>query len=83
MTQTDEQQECRALLREKYLNVLEHMADKQIDIATYQGAHVNGLLRSIDYETTNLHVHNLNTPIGCVPEALIRTSDVLNIKFEI
>jgi gem associated protein 7 len=82
MTEITEQ-EYRAFLRERYLKALEYMANKHIDIVTYQGANVNGLLRSIDYETTNLHVQNLNTPIGCVPEALVRTSDILYIKFEI
>ena len=75
--------EYRALLREKYLRMLERMDNKPVEIATYQGARVNGILRSIDYETTNVHVHNLNTPIGCLPEALVRASDILTIKFSI
>ena len=80
--ETSEQQ-CRAILREKYLKVLEFMENKEIEIATYQGASVSGIFRSTDYETTNIHVTNLKTPIGCVPEALIRTSDILSIKFRI
>jgi len=65
------------------LQALEYLANKHIDIVTYQRAKVIGLLRSINYETTNLHVQNLNAPFGFVPEALVRTSDILYIKFEI
>lgn len=75
--------ECRALLREKYLKVLEYMENKPIEISTYQGANVTGVLRSVDYETFNLHIKDLKTPIGCLPEALIRTSDALTVKFSI
>ena len=84
MQQIDtEEQTCRAILREKYLKVLEFMENKPIEIATYQGANVSGTLRSIDYETTNIHVNNLLTPIGCMSEALIRSSDIIKINVKI
>jgi gem associated protein 7 len=77
------QQQDRSILRERFLRVLEYMENKPIEIETFQGTTVTGNFRSIDYDITNVHINNLMTPIGCVPEALIRVSDVVTIKFEI
>jgi gem associated protein 7 len=77
------QQNDRSILRERFLRVLEYMENKPIEIETYQGSTVTGNFRSIDYDITNMHINNLMTPIGCVPEALIRISDVVTVKFEI
>jgi gem associated protein 7 len=76
-------QKNRTELRKRFLNVIEFMENKPIQIETFQGATVNGVFRSADYEFTNLHLHTLSTPIGSVPEALVRTSDVVTIKFSI
>lgn len=82
MTQEMKQNE-RAILREKFLRMFKYLQDKEssIEISTYQGANVNGTFRSIDYDISNLHVKNLKTPIGFVPEALLRTSDIVYFKF--
>lgn len=74
-------QDERALMRERFLNVLKFMENRNVEIETYKGARINGEFRSTDYNFSNFHVHNLNTPIGIVPEALIRSSDVVSIKF--
>lgn len=77
------EQQQRTILRGRFLDVVESMeASKQIEIATYEGATVTGKFRSIDYDISNVHVSSLSTPIGCIPEALVRTSDILAIKFE-
>jgi len=76
-------QHDRSILRERFLRVLESMENKPIEIETFQGSTVSGCFRSIDYDITNIHINNLMTPIGCVPEALIRVSDVVTVKFEI
>ncbi len=78
-----QQQRDRTKLRERFLKVLNFMEDKQILIETFQGSNVNGVFRSIDYDITNIHVKNLVTPIGCVPEALVRINDVITVSFEI
>ena len=73
----------RAILRERFLKVLGYMENKQVEIETFQGSRVSGIFRSMDFDISNMHIKNLMTPIGCVPEALLRTSDVVSIKFEI
>ena len=76
-------QEQRALLRSRFLRMLNYMENKKMTIETYQGASVFGNFRSIDYDITNIHVSNLETPIGLMPEAIVRYSDILKIKFQI
>jgi gem associated protein 7 len=74
-------QSQRAELRSRFLQVLKCMEDKNLTIDTYQGATVQCKFRSIDYDINNMHVSNLQTPIGTMPEALLRYSDLLSIKF--
>lgn len=73
----------RAELRRRFLRVLDCMEDKQIEIETYRGATVTGTFRSIDYDISRVHVGSLSSPIGCIPEALVRTSDIVKINFDI
>ena len=77
------EQHQRAVLRERFLDVIDCMENKPIKIDSYQGATVTGNFRSVDYDISNIHVNSLLTPIGCIPEALVRTSDIVTIKFRI
>ncbi len=81
--ETEEKQMQRAILRERFLRMLKSMEGKQLSIETYQGACVHAKFRSIDYDITNVHVSNLQTPIGLMPEALVRYSDIVSIKFSL
>ena len=78
-----QQQKDRTKLRERFLKVLNFMENKKILIETFQGSNVNGVFRSIDYDITSIHVKNLETPIGCVPEALVRVNDVITVSFDL
>jgi gem associated protein 7 len=77
----EEKKMQRAILRERFLRMLKSMENKELTIETYQGACVQGKFRSIDYDIANVHVSDLQTPIGIMPEALIRYTDILSIKF--
>lgn len=76
-------QNQRAILREKFLKMLKQMENKKLTIQTYNGACVNGTFRSCDYDILNVHVSNLHTPIGTVPEALVRVNDIVFMKFSL
>ena len=76
----ESEQYKRTQRRLKFLSLVEWLENKQVVMETYKGADVNGVFRSADYEFANIHVHSLNTPIGLVPEAIIRTSDIVSIK---
>ena len=78
-----EEQKNRAILRERFLRMLNYMENKTLEIDTYNGAKVSGSFRSIDYDIANMHLNNLMTPIGCVPEAIVRISDIITFKFYI
>ena len=75
------EQQKRAILRERFLKVLTYMENKVLEIDTYRGATVSGTFRSIDYDIENMHLNNLITPIGIMQEAILRTSDIEKFKF--
>lgn len=82
-SEKEAEREKRALLRLQFLNVLKYMENHKVEIQTYRGASVSGVFRSTDYNLTNIHINNLNTPIGVVPEALIRASDIVYIHLNL
>jgi hypothetical protein len=73
----------RAILRERFLGMLKWLKNKPIKFEMYEGATVKGNLRSVDYDILNIHVNNLETPIGLVSEALLRTNDIVCFHFNI
>ena len=79
----NKEQQNRAILRERFLRMLNYMENKTLEVDTYNGAKVSGNFRSIDFDISNMHLHNLMTPIGCVPEAILRTSDIVKFKFSV
>ena len=78
------QQMERAVLRQRFLSMLSALSeDQQLQIRMYEGASVTAKDRSIDNDILNLHVHDLQTPIGVVPEALLRINDISSIEFTV
>ena len=78
---SDEQQQ-RSMMRERFLRMLSSMENRELIIQMYQNAAtVTGTYRSVDNDMLNLHVHSLRTPIGLVPEALLRINDISFIEF--
>ena len=73
------EQESRAFLRERFLRALFAVSNKPCTFRMYEKTVVTGTFRSTDIETTTFQVSNLVTPMGVLPEALIRASDVLTI----
>jgi hypothetical protein len=74
-------QNQRAIERLRFLKMLKWLQNKTLKFSMFQGAQVEAQLRSIDYDILNIHVHTLQTPIGCVPEALLRFNDINFIKY--
>ncbi|CAB4022151.1 Hypothetical predicted protein [Paramuricea clavata] len=72
-------QYSRAFLRERFLRALFAVSNKPSTFRMYEKTVVCATFRSTDIETTAFQVSNLVTPMGVLPEALIRTSDVLTI----
>ncbi len=75
----DNIQQSRAFLRERFLRALFAVSNKPCTFRMYEKTVVNATFRSTDIETTAFQVSNLVTPMGVLPEALIRASDVLTV----
>lgn len=82
MSEDSKEQIENAILRERFLRMLNSMENKSIQIQMHQGANVNAKFRSIDYDIVSMHVFDLHTPIGIVPEALLRINDIAKIEFD-
>ena len=74
---SNEESSQRFILRERFLRVLSQLEGEMVRLETYNGATVKGKARSFDHQFSNIHLDNLETPIGCVPRALVRTSDLV------
>ena len=80
-------QEKRAQLRSRFLNVLEYLKTKQQTISPIElDFHRESSLTathclSIDSTFSQILVQDLQTHIGRLPTALIRTSDLTSITF--
>ena len=75
-------QESRSFLRERFLRALFAVSNKPCTFSMYERTKVEGTFRSTDIETTAFQVSNLVTPMGILPEAIIRASDVLTITVD-
>lgn len=82
-----EEQYQRTFLRERFLNMFKYLSnknsEKQIQFYMFQGACVTAKFKSIDYDILNVHVKDLQTPIGSVPQALLRYNDIVSFNFKI
>ena len=84
INQQQQEQEQRAVLRQRFLAMFSAIGEDQLlRIQMYEGALVTAKYRSIDNDILNLHVHDLQTPIGTVPEALLRINDISSIEFSV
>lgn len=75
-------QESRSFLRERFLRALFAVSNKPCTFSMYERTKVEATFRSTDIETTSFQVSNLVTPMGVLPEALVRASDVLTITVD-
>ena len=76
-------QASRSFLRERFLRALLAISNKPCTMTLYERTKVEATFRSTDMETTTFQVSNLVTPMGVLPEALIRASDVLTITVDL
>ncbi|KAK6186799.1 hypothetical protein SNE40_006070 [Patella caerulea] len=75
-------QDQRTLLREKFLRMLGSLNGKTAQIAMYEKALVQGILGPADVDFHHFQVCELKTPMGVLPDAILRTSDMISIKIE-
>ncbi|XP_076686483.1 gem-associated protein 7 [Andrena cerasifolii] len=74
---TPEKQEARAFLRERFLRVITGIVGKQAEFYLRENTRVSAEFRGCDVDCLEVYVRNLETPLGKIPEAILRTSDVI------
>ena len=73
-------QETRAFLRERFLRLMCALNGQEADIFMHEKTNVRGTLSAMDIDVQSLQVSDLQTPIGVLPAALLRLSDVKKIS---
>ncbi|XP_046142257.1 gem-associated protein 7-like [Osmia bicornis bicornis] len=76
---TAEKQEARAFLRERFLRVITGIVGKQAEFYLYENTRVSAEFRGCDIDFLEVYVRNLETPLGKVPEAVLRASDIIHL----
>ncbi|XP_017758526.1 PREDICTED: gem-associated protein 7-like isoform X3 [Eufriesea mexicana] len=74
---TPEKQEARAFLRERFLRVITGIVGKQAEFHLYENTQVSAEFRGCDVDCLEIYVRNLETPLGKIPEAVLRASDTI------
>ena len=78
--QNDEsKQEKRTFLRERFLRLMAALNSQEADINMYEKTTVSGIIKAIDINVHSLHVSDLKTPMGVLPDATLRLSDTLSV----
>mmetsp|Transcript_28840 Transcript_28840/g.49249 ORF Transcript_28840/g.49249 Transcript_28840/m.49249 type:complete len:82 (+) Transcript_28840:45-290(+) len=67
--------------KEKTLNYWISMMSHQVSLKLYDGVSVTGVFEGIDSSSTTVLLSNMQTPSYTYPQAKIRMSDVLSMKF--
>ena len=81
-TEMEDEQNARAFLRERFLRLLFACYDKPARFSMHERTKVQAIFRGTDIDMENLQVSELQTPMGVLPEALLRSSDVLSFTVE-
>ena len=81
-TDIEDEQSARAFLRDRFLRVVFACYGKPASFSMHERTHVEALFRGTDIDMEKFQVSELQTPMGVVPEALIRSSDVLSFTVD-
>lgn len=74
-------QEDRAFLRRRFLQCLVAQRNEAAVFRMHNGLVVNAKFGTMDIDFLRIHVSALETPMGIVPEAIIRTRDIISFAF--
>ncbi|CAL1539303.1 unnamed protein product [Lymnaea stagnalis] len=79
MKQEPQTQEDRTFLRERFLRMLGYLNGTQAHVSMQEKTKVSCKLAAADVDFHHIHVTNLGTPMGIIPKATLRTSDIISI----
>ncbi|XP_011882232.1 PREDICTED: gem-associated protein 7-like [Vollenhovia emeryi] len=78
-----EKQEARAFLRERFLRVITGIIGKPTEFHLHENTRVSGEFKGCDVECSKIFVKNLETPMGTVPGAILRSSDIIYLDVDV
>lgn len=83
-TNIEDEHNARAFLRERFLRTVFATYNKVACFSMHEKTHLEAIFRATDIDMENFQVSALQTPMGVLPEALLRSSDVLffTVDFE-
>ncbi|XP_076247240.1 gem-associated protein 7 [Calliopsis andreniformis] len=79
---TPEKQEARAFLRERFLRVITGIVGKKAEFYLHENTHVSAEFRGCDVDCLEVYVRNMETPLGNIPEAVLRASDIIHLEVD-
>ncbi|XP_011504437.1 PREDICTED: uncharacterized protein LOC105367431 [Ceratosolen solmsi marchali] len=79
---TPDKQDARAFLRERFLRVITGVVGNPAKFHLYENTTVSAEFRGCDINFFELYVRNLTTPLGIIPDAILRTNDVILFEME-
>ncbi|KAK3928542.1 Gem-associated protein 7 [Frankliniella fusca] len=72
----DDKIKARSFLRERFIRAILAMSGKNAEFYMYENTNVKAEFGSCDREFVNIYVKNLQTPLGLISDALLRTNDI-------
>lgn len=79
----ERKQAQRTFLRERFLRMLSSMTDKPVSVVLCDRSEVTAQFGATDIDLMHFQVSNLQTPIGQLPAALLRSTDVVSLTFQL
>ncbi|XP_076662096.1 gem-associated protein 7 [Halictus rubicundus] len=76
---TPEKQAARAYLRERFLRVITGIVGKKAEFYLHENTRVCAEFRGCDIDFLEVYVRNLETPLGNIPEAVLRANDIIHM----
>ncbi|VDO92521.1 unnamed protein product [Soboliphyme baturini] len=77
----EEKQKENAQWRERFLCALLCLSDRPVEIVTAEHTHLRASYHTSDSNFQRIAVSDLETPMGVVPHALLRSMDLISMTF--
>jgi gem associated protein 7 len=74
----EEQQAQRTFLRERFLRLLTAIANQPAEFVLHNGKKVSANFCASDIDVLQFQVSKLETPIGTLPMAILRSTDIMS-----
>ena len=74
-------QEQRAFLRERFLRMLASISGSPLEVSMQEKTNVKCNFSAADVDFHHVHINRLATPMGVLPHATLRTSDIHVLNF--